>query len=72
VHVPVQAPVAFAHTYGQTVPVFCQLPAASQVWGWRPLHFLDEGTHAPVQAPPLQTFVQAAPMFFHTPVASHT
>jgi hypothetical protein len=67
---PVQLPVV--QTNGQAVPVFCQFPATSQVCGWRPLHFIDDGAHAPVQLPPAHTFVQTAPMSFQTPVASQS
>ena len=33
VQLPVQAPLAAVHTYGQAVPVFCHAPLASQVCG---------------------------------------
>lgn len=48
VHVPVHAPLA--HTNGQGVPVFVQLPVASQTCGCNPLHCFEVGEHA-AQAP---------------------
>ena len=52
VQAPVQAPAL--QTYEQAVPAFCQVPVASHVCGWRPLHCFDPGVQAPVQAPALQ------------------
>jgi hypothetical protein len=52
------------------VPVICQVPVASQVCGWSPLHCFAVGAQVPVQAPPLQTNAQAVPVFCQVPVAS--
>jgi hypothetical protein len=46
---PVQVP--FVHTYGHAEPLSSQLPVASHVWGWRPLHCEEPLTHVPWQAP---------------------
>ena len=68
-HIPEQVPPL--HTFVQALPVFCQVPVASQVCGWSALHCFDAGTHDPVHAPLLQTFAQAVPAFCQVPVASH-
>ena len=52
------------------MPLLCQLPAASQDCGCRPLHCFAAGTQVPVQAPALQTNAQAVPVFCQVPVAS--
>lgn len=46
-----QAPVADEHVAHpeHAFPVFCQVPLASQVCGWEPLHRLDPYVHSPVQ-----------------------
>ncbi len=46
-HVPVAAEQV-AHPE-HALPVSCQVPLASQVCGWEPLHCLDPYVHSPVQ-----------------------
>jgi len=70
VQLPVHAPAL--HTYGHTVPMFCQVPFASHFCGWRALHLSESGVQLPAQAPPLHTFAQGVPMSCQAPVASQT
>ena len=61
------AQVPALHTLGQTLPVFCQAPVASQVWGWSALHRTDNGTQVPEQIPALHTLEQAVPVSCQSP-----
>jgi hypothetical protein len=65
-----QAPAEQVAHPEHAVPVFCQAPLPSQVWGWSPLHFTAAGAQTPPQAPELHTKGHAVPLFTHVPVAS--
>jgi hypothetical protein len=53
------------------LPVFCQVPVPSQVWGCVLLpHCFSPGRQEPAQLPPVHTYGHAAPVFCQAPVAS--
>ena len=68
----VQAPAEQVAHPVHAVPVFCQAPLGSQVWGCCPLHFTAPGVQMPLQAPALHTKAHAATpaVFTQLPVAS--
>ena len=68
VQVPEHTP-APEHTNGQGVPVFVQLPVASQTCGCKPTHCFEVGTHA-AQAPFTQATLHVLELA-QLPVVSH-
>ena len=68
------AQVPALQTFAQAVPVFCQTPFGSHVWGCRFMQPFMLGVQVPVQVPVAltQTNGQAVPVSTQAlPVASH-
>jgi hypothetical protein len=68
-HDPVQLPEL--HTYGQTAPLFCQVPPEHDC-GWSPEHWVAFCVHEPAHCPALHTFAQGGPASSQVAVAPHS